>query len=86
MGGTDAIIFTGGIGENSPAIRQRICAGLEWVGLIMDDTSNALIFGGREGKISAADSRFNCLVIPTNEELLIARDTVRCIKNAPRRW
>jgi acetate kinase len=86
MGGTDALIFTGGIGENSPTIRQRICAGLAWLGIAADESRNAQIFGGREGEIGTPDSRIKTFVIPTNEELLIARDTVRCIKNAPRRW
>lgn len=86
MGGADAIIFTGGIGENSPPIRQRICADLAWLGITMEESRNAQIFGGREGEIGAPNSRIKIFVIPTNEELLIARDTVRCIKNAPRRW
>jgi acetate kinase len=86
MGGTDAIIFTGGIGENSPVVRQRIGAGLEWLGVVIDDALNAQTFGGIEREISKLDSRVKVFVIPTNEELLIARDTVRCIKNVPRRW
>ncbi|MGH7599536.1 MAG: acetate kinase, partial [bacterium] len=86
MGGADAIIFTGGIGENSPTIRQRICAGLEWLGIATDESRNTQTLGGREGEINTPDSRIKVFVIPTNEELLIARDTVRCIKNAPRRW
>jgi hypothetical protein len=86
LGGADAIIFTGGIGENSPALRRRVCAGLEWLGIATDEPSNAQIFGGREGEIGAPDSRVKVFVIPTNEELLIARDTVRCIKNAPRHF
>ncbi|MGH7452783.1 MAG: acetate/propionate family kinase, partial [bacterium] len=86
MGGADALIFTGGIGENSPTVRQRVCAGLEWLGITTDEPRNAQTFGGREGEINTQDSRIKVFVIPTNEELLIARDTVRCIKNAPRRW
>jgi acetate kinase len=86
MGGTEAIIFTGGIGENSAVIRQRICAGLEGLGIELEETANAHISGGKEGEISKPHSRVKIFVIPTNEELLIARDTVRCIKNAPRRW
>ena len=86
LGGTDAIVFTGGIGENSPAIRQRICRGLEWMGLSISDTSNATMINGKEGEITTADSRIKGYVIPTNEELLIARDTVRTVKDVPRRW
>ncbi len=86
MGGADAIVFTGGIGENSPAIRERICRGLEWMGLTLDKQLNDKMAGGNEGEISVKDSKLKAYVIPTNEELLIARDTVRCVKNVPRRW
>lgn len=86
MGGTDAIVFTGGIGENSPVIRRRIYSGLEWFGIEADDALNTQIFGEKEGEISKPSSRVRVFVIPTNEELLIARDTVRCVRNAPRRF
>ena len=86
MGGANAIVFTGGIGENSPAIRERICGGLEWMGLTLDKPLNNKMANGSEGEISVKDSRLKAYVIPTNEELLIARDTVRCVKNVPRRW
>ena len=82
MGGADALIFTGGIGENAPEIRARICSGLEWAGLTLDEDMNAQTFG-REVQISTADSRLQAWVIPTDEELLIARDTVRCILGEP---
>jgi len=86
MNGADAIVFTGGIGENSSVIRQRICAGLDWLGIAIDDQLNSQMSGGKEGEISAKDSRVKVYVIPTNEELLIARDTVRCVLNSPRRF
>ena len=86
MGGADAIVFTGGIGENSAAIRERICLGLEWMGLKIDKEKNAALAAGKEGQVSAENSKLKALVIPTNEELLIARDTVRTVKNVPRRW
>lgn len=86
LGGADALIFTGGIGENSPQIRERICEGLQWMGLKIDNKLNYSMLGGKEGDISTADSRLKAYVIPTNEELLIARDTVRAIKNVPRRF
>jgi len=82
MGGADAVIFTGGIGENSPEIRAGICEGLEWAGLAIDPNQNGQTIG-REGQISPADSRLQAWVIPTDEELLIARDTVRCILGEP---
>src|SRR5215831_2563045 len=78
MGGADAIIFTGGIGENSPEIRARICDGLQWAGLKLDNQRNNQLIGS-EGQISTNDSTLHGFVIPTDEELLIARDTVRCI-------
>jgi acetate kinase len=80
MGGADAIIFTGGIGENSPEIRARICDGLQWAGLQLDHARNNQLTG-LEGQISTNDSSLHGFVIPTDEELLIARDTVRCIQS-----
>jgi acetate kinase len=82
MGGADAVVFTGGIGENSPEIRARICEGMEWAGLKIDDTKNQQTVG-REGLISADDSKLLAYAIPTDEELLIARDTVRVILGQP---
>ncbi len=84
MGGADAVIFTGGIGENSAEIRARICRGLEWSGLQLVEAANASMTNGNEGLISAADSRLKAYVIPTDEELLIARDTVRCVNKVQR--
>lgn len=78
MGGADAIIFTGGIGENQPEIRAQICSGLEWAGLRLDHNRNQQS-GAFEGRISGNDSGLHAFVIPTDEELLIARDTVRCV-------
>jgi len=82
MGGADAVVFTGGIGENSPEIRTRICDGLQWAGLSVDEAKNQAMVGC-EGKISTEDSSLLAYVIPTDEELLIARDTVRCIEGEP---
>ncbi|MGB9455439.1 MAG: acetate kinase [Bryobacteraceae bacterium] len=78
MGGADAVIFTGGIGENSSGVRARICEGLGWAGLQLDQGGNEQMVA-REGQISTADSTLHAWVIPTDEELLIARDTVRCV-------
>lgn len=86
MGGAEAVVFSGGIGENSPAIRERICRGLAGIGLTLDPRRNARLAGGEAGEISARGSRLKAFVIPTDEELLIARDTARVVKNAPRRW
>jgi acetate kinase len=76
-GGADAVIFTGGIGENSAEIRRRIADGLEWMGMHVDADTNSKYVDGAEGRISTDDSRLHAWVIPTDEELLIARDTTR---------
>lgn len=82
MGGADAVVFTGGIGENSPEVRERICSEMEWAGLRIDAAKNRATVG-REGVISTGDSKLLAYAIPTDEELLIARDTVRVIKGVP---
>lgn len=82
MGGADAVVFTGGIGENSPQIRARICEGLEWAGLNIDVNRNGQMVG-LEGRISTDGSNLHAFVIPTDEELLIARDTIGCILREP---
>ena len=86
MGGADAIVFTGGIGENSAEVRANICGGLEWMGLELDAERNAAQTDGHEGLISRDGSHLAAYVIPTDEELLIARDTVRCVRGAPQRY
>lgn len=75
MSGVDAIIFTAGIGEHSPMIRERVMEGLEFMGVYGDYERNKVI--GEEALISAPHSPVKVLVIPTNEEVMIARDTVR---------
>ena len=82
MGGADAIVFTGGIGENSSDVRASICEGLEWAGLSLNTEKNRKTVGV-EGTISRDDSRLAAYVIPTDEELLIARDTARVILGEP---
>ena len=77
MNGVDAIAFTGGIGENDPGLRKTVCESLEFVGVKLDEEKNQL--RGQEVKISTEDSRVNVYVIPTNEELAIARDTLAII-------
>ena len=75
MGGVDVLVFTAGVGENSSPTRAAVCEGLEFLGIKIDPEKNAV--RGKEADISAADSRVRVLVIPTNEELMIARDTKR---------
>jgi len=80
-GEVDAIVFTGGIGENSAEIRRRICIELKCLGLQLDQQSNEKLINDQKGKISSTKSTLQAYVIPTNEELMIARDTVRAIEN-----
>ncbi|HEV2731012.1 MAG TPA: acetate kinase [Terriglobales bacterium] len=82
MGGADAVVFTGGIGENSSDVRARICDGMEWAGLRLDPAKNQEM-AGHEGKICTEDSKLLAYAIPTDEELLISRDTVRVILGEP---
>jgi acetate kinase len=82
MNGADAIVFAGGIGENSTTIRERICAGLDWLGIRADSAKNTALRGGAEGRFDEDGSRVELWVIPTDEELLIARDTWRVVNNA----
>jgi len=77
MNGVDAIIFTGGIGENDVALRKDICSSLTYLGAKIDDAKNDT--HGEEIKISTDDSKVDIYVIPTNEELAIARDTLNLI-------
>ncbi|BFK86648.1 acetate kinase [Pseudoflavonifractor gallinarum] len=77
MGGVDAIIFTAGVGENDAATRMAIASGLEFMGVKMDAEANNV--RGKEAVISAADSKVKVLLIPTNEELMIARDTAEIV-------
>ena len=74
MNGLDAVIFTGGIGENAPFIRESVCKDMDFLGIKIDEKLNSRE-RGRLVKISAVDSKAEVWVVPTNEELLIARDT-----------
>ncbi len=79
MGGVDAIVFTGGIGENNPQYRTRVAANIEFLGTKINEEANKL--RGEEIEISTADSKVKMFVIPTNEELVIARDTLEIVSN-----
>lgn len=85
MDGADAVVFSGGIGENSHAIRRRVCAGLSALGIELDEARNAALKNGQTGEISKKGSKVKVLVIPTNEELLIARDAYRTVAGLPQR-
>lgn len=74
MGGVDIIVFTAGVGENQPGLRRRMCEGLEFLGVKIDEDVNATL-RGEEKVISTADSKIKVVVVPTDEELMIALDT-----------
>jgi acetate kinase len=73
LGGCDALVFTGGIGENGVELRQAICRNLEFAGIVLDEQKNQA--RGREVKISAVESSAEIWIVPTNEELIVARQT-----------
>lgn len=78
-GAVDAVVFSAGIGENAAAIRARILLGLEGLGLGLDKARNDSTVGGRQGPVHAEGSRVQVLVIPTNEELSIAQQTLQTV-------
>jgi len=80
MGGVDAIVFAGGVGENGPETREEICRDLEFLGCKIDKTKNDGL-RGKEMDITTNDSKTKILVVPTNEELVIANDTLEIIQN-----
>ena len=82
-GGCNGIVFTGGIGENSALVRQRVLHRLQHLGVFIDESRNKEMVGGKEGIISTDSSHYKVAIIPTNEELIIARDTYRCITGLP---
>jgi acetate kinase len=79
LNGADAVVFTGGIGENAPEIRARVCAGLDGLGIGLNADLNHSL-RGREADLTAPGARVRVWVIPTNEELLIARDTAALLR------
>lgn len=78
LGGLDMLVFTAGIGENSPEIRRRVCAGLAYMGIDLDENKNAA--RGEEVIISSDQSKIEVAVIPTDEELMIAEETHRMVQ------
>ena len=80
LGGVDAVVFTGGIGENSSRLRERVCEGLEFLGLELDLDSNRL--PKSERLISKDNGRVKVMIIPTNEEVIVARETLRVLQNS----
>ena len=80
LGGADAVAFGGGIGENAPTVRVRICAGMDWYGLTLDRDRNLATLGS-EARISADDARVHLYVIPVDEAWIIAADTISCLRH-----
>ena len=80
MNGVDCIVFTAGVGENTPYVRKHACEGLEYMGVELDDDKNAKCPRGKIADISKESSKVRILVIPTNEELVIAKETKRVAK------
>lgn len=81
MNGVDAILFTGGIGENDALLRGMVCEGLECLGIVMDFDKNKNFKRGVVSDLTAAESKVKVFIIPTNEELMIARDTKNLVEN-----
>ena len=80
MGGVDVIIFTGGVGENRHEVREAVCENMEFLGIKLDKEQNAKIMFGKDGIISTPDSKVKVVVLPTDEELMIAQDTKSLVK------
>ena len=80
MGGVDVIIFTGGVGENRHEVREAVCENMEFLGIKLDKEQNAKIMFGKDGIISTPDSKVKVVVLPTDEELMIAQDTMALVK------
>ncbi len=78
MGGTDIIVFTAGVGENQANMREEVCRDMEWMGVKLDNEKNATVHG-EETIISAPDSKVTVVVVPTDEELMIATDTMELL-------
>jgi len=78
LGGVDAIVFTGGIGENSVSLREQVCSNLEWAGIRLDVERNQS--ASDESQIQAEDSSVQIWVVPTNEEIVVGRQTVETIE------
>jgi acetate kinase len=78
LGGADAVVFGGGIGENSPEIRERVCRGLEWASLQLNDEPNATL-SGEASRVSQEGSRVEAWVVRVDEAAIIARDAVACL-------
>jgi acetate kinase len=80
LGGADAIVFSGGIGENSSLIRSGVCRNMGWAGIELDEIANTKVARGSEAKISTESSQTQIWVLPTNEEIVVARQSVEAVR------
>ncbi|MBI5760454.1 MAG: acetate/propionate family kinase [Planctomycetales bacterium] len=79
LGGADAIVFSGGIGENSRFVRAEVCRDMAWAGIVLDESKNDSVPRGSESCISSANSKIQIWVLPTNEEIVVARQTAEVV-------
>lgn len=79
LGGADAVVFSAGIGENSSVIRAGVCRDMQWAGIELDQTKNETLPRGSESRISTDNSRIQVWVVPTNEEIVVARQTAKAV-------
>jgi len=79
LGGADLLLFTDDIGANNAALRKQVCSGLEWAGVLLDETKNTSVKPAQISEISAASSRLRLLAMPTDEEYIIATEGVRLL-------
>lgn len=85
LNGTDAIVFTGGIGQNAKAVRAAVLKDMDYAGIVLDKNKNAICEGSEESRIDAASGKTHIWVLPTNEELIVARQTVDVLTTANRK-
>ena len=81
MGGVDAIVFTGGVGENDAVLREKVLDGLDFAGIVLNKEKNASLPRGTIEEIEKPESKVKIYRLPTDEELLIARDTKDLVEN-----
>jgi acetate kinase len=83
LGGADAVVFTGGIGQHGKELREAICANLDFAGIKLDPARNRAATGSKDEQLQSKDSRTQVWVLPTNEELIVARQTAEALSNQP---
>jgi acetate kinase len=79
LGGADVIIFSGGIGENSQVVRAGVCRNMDWAGIVLDEAKNSSLPRGAEARLSSESSKTQIWVVPTNEEIVVARQTAEAL-------